>query len=136
MRSSDQGWDAIDHALRAVKTIANGLTVPLIANLKSGGAKIGDYENSSVTTEYYFENEASQILLGLQETGFFTRLYAGEIDFINAVLDGSFDELPRPRKRPTVRLLPRSPRLSGSGPVCTENLIRVDEATESTKLAQ
>lgn len=98
MRTRDQGWKAIDQALRAVKSIANELTIPLVANLKFRGAETGDYESSSVTTEYFSENEASQILLGLQDTGFFTKLYAGEIDFINAVLDGSFDALPRSRK--------------------------------------
>ncbi len=58
----------------------------------------GDYDTSSVATEYFSENEASQILLGFQECGFFTKLYAGESDLIAAVLDGSFERLPRERK--------------------------------------
>jgi D-alanine-D-alanine ligase len=88
----------IGDALRAVKSVAESLSIPLVANLKTSGPAAGDYVNSSVATEYFSENEASQILLGLQECGFYTKLYAGEIDFISAVLTGLFDGLPRPRK--------------------------------------
>jgi D-alanine-D-alanine ligase len=90
--------EPIDLALRRVKSIAADITVPLVANLKTHGAGTGDYEESSVVTEYFSENEASQILIGLQDTGFYTKLYAGEIDFIGAVLSGSFETLPRTRK--------------------------------------
>ncbi len=98
MGSNEQGWEAIDRVLRDVKSIAAEVTVPLVANLKTKGAEGDDYEGSSVITEYFSENEASQILLGLQETGFYTKLYAGEAEFMSAVADGSFDKLPRSRK--------------------------------------
>jgi D-alanine-D-alanine ligase len=90
--------EEITRALLAVKSISETLTVPLVANLKSEGAEDDDYGISSVTTEYFSENEASQILIGLQECGFYTKLYAGESPFIAAVLDGSFSRLPRERK--------------------------------------
>lgn len=98
MRVGEQGLAAIERTLRDVKSIAADITVPLVANLKTHGAGTGDYETSSVVTEYFSENEASQILLGLQATGFYTKLYAGESEFISAVLDGSFETLPRSRK--------------------------------------
>lgn len=79
-----------------MKSIAADLTVPLVANLKTAGAQGDDYEgSSSVITEYFSENEASQILLALQETGFYTKLYAGEATFMDAVTSGAFDALPR-----------------------------------------
>lgn len=97
---ADEGPAAeeIARALQAVKSIAGILTVPLVANLKSDGAEAGDYGITSVATEYFSENEASQILIGLQECGFYTKLYAGESAFIAAVVDGSFARLPRARK--------------------------------------
>jgi D-alanine-D-alanine ligase len=98
MRANGQGLEAIERTLRAVKSIAADITVPLVANLKSQGTGTGDYEGCSVATEYFSENEASQILLGLQDTGFYTKLYSGETDFISAVLDRSFEALPRSRK--------------------------------------
>jgi D-alanine-D-alanine ligase len=90
--------EEIARALQAVKSISETLTVPVVANLKSDGAEAGDYGVSSVATEYFSENEASQILIGLQECGFYTKLYAGESAFIAAVLDGSFAHLPRQHK--------------------------------------
>jgi D-alanine-D-alanine ligase len=98
MYTSKQASDQISHALRAVRAIADTLTVPLVANLKSAGTPVGDYSASSVATEYFSENEASQIHLGLQECGFYTKLYPGEDAFISAVMDGSFLSLPRLRK--------------------------------------
>jgi D-alanine-D-alanine ligase len=98
MDGNGQALEVIARALQAVKSIAETLTVPLVANLKSAGTEAGDYGTSSVATEYFSENEASQILLGLQECGFYTKLYPGEAAFIRAVLDGSFSNLPRARK--------------------------------------
>jgi D-alanine-D-alanine ligase len=98
MGSDRQATEEIARALQAVKSIAQTLTVPLVANLKSEGTSAGDYDISSVATEYFSENEASQILLGLQECGFYTKLYTGESAFIAAVLDGAFANLPRERK--------------------------------------
>jgi len=96
MVSTDQGWDAVARVLRDVKSIAADVAVPLVANLKTAGAQGGDYEGaSSVITEYFSENEASQILLALQETGFYTKLYAGEEEFIGAVTSGGYGALPR-----------------------------------------
>lgn len=98
MSGNRRATEEIAHALQAVKSIAEILTVPLVANLKSEGAEAGDYRSSSVATEYFSENEASQILIGLQECGFYTKLYAGESAFIAAVLDGAFARLPREHK--------------------------------------
>jgi D-alanine-D-alanine ligase len=90
-------WDAIEHVIRAVKAIADDLTVGLVANLKSDSLAV-DYPDSSIITEYFSENEASQILLALHESGFYTKLFRGEMEFIASVLDGSFEKLPRSRK--------------------------------------
>src|SRR5580704_8867298 len=97
MGGRKEGWEAINGLVQAVKTIADDLTVPLVANLKSDGTRI-DYPGSSVTTEYFSENEASQIILGLNESGYYTKLYRGEVEFISSVLDGSFEALPRTKK--------------------------------------
>lgn len=98
MRHNAQAWDEVGRALKAVRPISGDLTISVVANLKSNGANAGDYAPSSVTTEYFSEDEAAQILLGLQEAGFYTKLYPGEQEFIEGVLSGAFESLPRSRK--------------------------------------
>ena len=87
---SSSGWNAVERALLAIKSIADELTVPVVANLKSSTMVRDDYHEFSASTEYLTEDEASQILIGLQENGFYTRLFNGELEFIQAVLNGDF----------------------------------------------
>jgi D-alanine-D-alanine ligase len=91
-------WQIVRSSVEEVRSIANDVTVAVVANLKSSTPAQDDYKGTSVTTEYFSENEASQILLGLSENGFYTKLYVGEIEFIDAVLQHSFYALPRARK--------------------------------------
>ena len=98
MRHNGQTWDEVGGALQAIHAISGDLTISVVANLKSRGPNAGDYAASSVMTEYFSEDEAAQILLGLQEAGFYTKLYAGEREFIDGVLSGAFELLPRSRK--------------------------------------
>ncbi len=103
-------WQTVRSLVQQVRSIADDITVPVVANLKTSTLVKDDYEGTSVTTEYFSESEVSQVLLGLNENGFYTKLYPGERDFIEAVLHGSFEKLPRPRK------LVYNAARSGTGP--------------------
>src|SRR5258708_1394261 len=91
-------WQAIRASVASVRQSADTIAVAVVANLKGTGQAGLDYPETSIETEYFSEGEAAQLLIGLQENGFYTRFYAGEMEFIQAVLSGDFERMPRPRK--------------------------------------
>lgn len=97
MDASDHVWRSVRASLEKARSIADLVTVVVVANLKLQ-APLADQEVTSPTTEYLSENEAGQILLSLSDNGFYTKLYSGELDLINSVLRGAFKNLPRAYK--------------------------------------
>lgn len=91
----DEPWRTIRAAIQSMQPIAEQLTVPVVANLKPTRTLDQDHSATSVATEYFSENEASQVMLAFQECGCYTRFYAGELAFIAASLNGEIDRLPR-----------------------------------------
>ena len=91
------GWQAVDRALSAIHAIADEITVPVVANLNTKKLD-DDYAEFFSSTEFLSENEASQILIGLQENQFYTKFFGDELEFIEAVLNGDFAKIPRARK--------------------------------------
>ena len=84
-------WLEVESAIRSVRSIANDLTLVVVANLKPTGRLEIDYSGTSIATEYFSESEAAQVMIAFQENGFYTKFYNGELALITAALDGEFD---------------------------------------------
>lgn len=91
-------WDEIRKTIEEARAIAEQITLVVVANIKPQQAVEGDYASSSVTTEYLSQNEASQIVRGFGDNGFYTKFYEGELGLISASLSSEFTQLPRQKK--------------------------------------
>lgn len=100
----------IESALDEIRMISREIAVVVVANVKPPSDINAVHEPFCAVTEYLSENEASQLLIGLQESGFYTKFFDGEDRFICSVVEGKFAGLPRALK------IVYSIAQSGSGP--------------------
>ncbi len=94
MRGSSTS-QAIEALLRSILAVVNDITIAVVANIRRSHTAGSECDEASRDSEYLSENESSQLLLSLHESGFFSRFYDWEQPFIESVVNGDFYRLPR-----------------------------------------
>jgi len=90
--------DQIAQHVEAFRRASGEIFVALVVNIKQERTSNNCSEQDFMETEYFSDDEAAQLLMGINETGAYCKIYFGELDFINSYLSGKFDSAPRQKK--------------------------------------